>query len=40
VFALVGIEARFLLAIPARVHITPFAGATLAGVEEGGLAGW
>jgi hypothetical protein len=40
VFALVGIEARFLLTIPARVHVTPFAGATLAGVEEGGLAGW
>jgi hypothetical protein len=37
---MVGIEARLLLTIPARVHVTPFAGATLAGVEEGGLAGW
>ena len=39
VLALVGVEACFLLAIPARVHIAPSAGATLAGVEEGGLAG-
>jgi hypothetical protein len=40
VLALVGIEARFLLRIPACVHVTPLAGATSAGVEEGGLAGW
>jgi hypothetical protein len=40
VFTLTGVEARFLLTIPARVHVTPSAGATLASVEEGGLAGW
>jgi hypothetical protein len=39
-FVLVRIEARFLLTIPARVHVTPSASATLAGVEEGCLAGW
>jgi hypothetical protein len=37
---MVGIEARFLLTIPARVHVAPSSGSTLAGVEEGGLAGW
>jgi hypothetical protein len=40
VLALVGIEARFLLTIPARIHVTPSAGTALAGVEEDGLAGW
>lgn len=38
VLGMVGIEARLLLAIPARVHVTPFAGATLTRIEEGGLA--
>lgn len=40
VLAMVGIKPRFLLAISTRVHITPFAGTTLTGIEEGGLAGW
>lgn len=39
VLALVGVEARLLLAIPARVHVAPSAGAAPAGVEEGGQTG-
>ncbi len=33
-----GVEARLLLTIPARVHLTPFTGAAAAGVEERGPA--